>query len=275
MNKNALVRLSLVALIVVFPFLSVAAAEPSAKEIMTKNDAAARHTDVKATAKLKTSGGTRKPSEKSFTWWRRLKDDGVRFETLTKFHAPAEVRDEAILLLEDEEENEVLIYLPSFKKVRRVESQQQSGSFMASDFSYADITAAHVTDFNHKTEKTENCPNTKTVKCWVIESIPARDSVRERMQYSKTKNWVRQDNYMVEKGEFYDLDGKIVKKLNVWDIKKMAGSKGDDRYFAHHLKMERVAGSGAGQSTQIDFSQVKVNQGVDRSLFAKQNLGKK
>ena len=271
------------------------AAEPTAREIMERNDQAQRYEDLQAKASLATGGGTRKPSSKEFQWSRRLKEDGVHFETLTKFTAPAEVRDEAILFLENGDENEVLLYLPAFKKVRRVESQQQSGSFMASDFSYSDITAAHVSDFDHKLTKTEACPGTATVKCWVIESTPARDSVKERMQYSKIRTWVRQDNFMAERGEYHDLGGALVKRLALSGIKKMAGSgssgsegksgsagktgqagaAGKDRFFAHQLRMERVGGAGVGQFTKIDFSDVKINQGVDRSLFAKQNLGRR
>jgi len=247
------------------------AAEPSAREIMEKNDAAQRHKDVKASARLETSGGKRKPSTKEFTWWRRLKEDGVHFETLTRFSAPAEVRDEAILFLESGDENEILIYLPAFKKVRRVESQQQSGSFMGSDFSYTDITAVHVADFNHKTLKSEACPATSAVQCWVVESAPARESVRDRMQYDKFQSWVRKDNFMAERVDYFDLSGQLSKRLAASEIQKVGG----DRFFAFHLKMERLLGEMKGASTVIDFKEVKVNQGVDRSLFAKQNLGRK
>ena len=123
--------------------------------------------------------------------------------------------------------------------------------------------------------KTEACPGTPSVKCWVVESTPARDSVKERMQYSKIRTWVRQDNYMAEKGEYHDLSGTLVKRLALSGIKKMPASAGKDRYFAHQLRMERVGGAGVGQFTKIDFSDVKINQGVDRSLFAKQNLGRR
>lgn len=69
--------------------------------------------------------------EKTFTLWRKLKADGVHYQTLTRFHLPAEVKGEAILFLEnDKGENDILLYLPAYQKVRRIERSQQSASFM-------------------------------------------------------------------------------------------------------------------------------------------------
>jgi len=121
-----------------FQFFATAAwAAPDARGIMAMNEEARRIRDVSSSATIATGGGGSSDKVKRFTWWRKLGADGVRFNTLTRFHAPAEVRDEGILFLEQPGgENEVLLYLPNFKKVRRVESQAQSGSFMGSEQSW-------------------------------------------------------------------------------------------------------------------------------------------
>ena len=119
---------------------------------------------------------------KQFTWWRKLTADGTHFNTLTRFHEPAEVRGEGILFLEHEgDDNDVQLYLPAYKKIRRVESQSQSGSFMGSEFSYADIATPHVDDYKYELQK-EDAPcvidGGKQATCYVVQSTPATDPVK-------------------------------------------------------------------------------------------------
>src|SRR3954462_6415674 len=107
-----------------------ASAAMTPREVMVKNEEARKIADSVAKASLSSKLGD-KERVKEFTWWRKLLEDGTRFNTLTRFHSPAEVRGEGILFLEHaSDQNEVLMYLPAFKKIRRVESQQQSSSFM-------------------------------------------------------------------------------------------------------------------------------------------------
>src|SRR5687768_1175918 len=117
------------------------AAATEGREAMTNHEEARRVKHFQACAFLRSENPGGAVKEKTFTIWSKLKPDGVRYQTLTRFHTPAEVKNEAILLLENEKgENDILIYLPAYQKTRRVERSQQSSSFMGSDFSYSDIT---------------------------------------------------------------------------------------------------------------------------------------
>src|SRR5687767_13892481 len=126
-NRLTWRNVSLVVCVILYPAVQNAYADPSAKEIMTKNEEARKIDEIQADAVLVTGGGGGQERVKKFTWWKKLTSDKVHFNTLTRFHQPAEIRGEGILFLERENnENEVLMYLPNFKKIRRVESQQQS-----------------------------------------------------------------------------------------------------------------------------------------------------
>jgi outer membrane lipoprotein-sorting protein len=249
------------------PALALAAPDP--RSIMQKNEDVRKIADLVSSATLATGGGTRAAASKSFKWWRKLSSDGVHFSTLTRFTAPAEVRDEAILFVEGENDaNEVLLYLPSFRKTRRVESQNQSGGFMSSDFTYADIAAPHLDDFTYQYLKEEPCPGAPG-KCHVIQATPARDSVKERTKYARTVNWIRQDNSMHAQVEYYDLEGQLSKRLKVSDAKPVDTRK--SRYFARRLRMENVKN---GQFTELEFEAVRANGGIDDAVFSKQNFFK-
>src|SRR6185295_7548237 len=239
------------------------------KDVMVKNEQARQLSDSIAKASLSTkSGGTERVKE--FTWWRKLLEDGTHFNTLTRFHTPAEVRGEGILFLEHAaDQNEVLMYLPTYKKIRRVESQNQSSSFMGSEFSYADIATPHVDDYNYKMVKEEACPEAEGskenagIKCFVVESTPATDAVKERTGYSKTVSWVRQDNFMHVKVEFYAAEGgALVKRMIASENKEVDPAK--HKWMAMSVRMENVA---KGNITLLKFAEVKVNQGVPDNTF--------
>jgi outer membrane lipoprotein-sorting protein len=228
----------LMQLLMAISLVASAQAQLSGHEIMAKHEEARKLLTVQAKAKLITGGGGTE-RVKDFTWWRKLSDNGVNYNTLTRFHFPPEVKGEGILFLEKSaDKTDVQIYLPNFKKVRRVESQQQSGSFMGSEFSYSDIATPHVDDYKYKIlEEEASCsePSVTDQKCYVIEAIPATSAIKERTGTSKSVYWIRHDNYMAVKGEFYDTSGTLWKKMQATEIKEVdAGKK---KWMAMNVRM--------------------------------------
>jgi outer membrane lipoprotein-sorting protein len=249
---------------------TVSAASPSAKEIMTQNEEVRKIDDVQSSATLTTGGAGSAERVKKFTWWRKLTSDRVHFNTLTRFHEPAEIRGEGILFLEHgNNENEVLMYLPNLKKIRRVESQQQSGSFMGSELSYSDIATPHLEDSTYKLLQAQTCPGegNSGIPCYVVEATPVSESVRDRTGYSKIVNWVRQDNSMIVKGEYYNIEGELWKKTETSDIQMVDPKK--KKWMSHKIRVENVKN---GRFTLLKFEKVKVNQGISDSVFTQQKL---
>lgn len=244
---------------------------PDPRAIMLKLEESRKITALEADATLTTGGGDKKTREKSFTWWRRLSKDGIGFDTLTLFRSPAEVKDEAILFLEHPgNENEVLLYLPNFKKVRRVENQQQSGSFMGSVFSYSDISTPNVDDFTYKHLGVAACPGADAaIQCDQVEAIPAKDSIRERTRTSKMVQWIRQDNFMVSQIEYFDAVGGKWKRLTASDTREVDTKA--HKWMSHALRMEEL---NSGRYTVLQFENVKTSATLTEALFNPQNLGK-
>jgi outer membrane lipoprotein-sorting protein len=257
-------------------FISNAQAAPllTPKEMMQKNDEARRVNDFDAKSLLTTGteGSTSDLKIKEFTLSRKIQSDGVHNSTLTRFHTPAEVRNEGILIVENANgRNDVLMYLPNFKKVRRVESQQQSGSFMGSVFSYSDIATPHVDDFTYKLLREEKCPSaeTATLKCSVIECTPVNDDVKERTGYSKSLIWIRADNFMSVHGEYFNLEGEYFKRLEATETKIIDAK--NKKWLAHNLYITNLK---TKEYTRLQFSDVKANKGIPDSTFTQQNLQK-
>jgi hypothetical protein len=199
-----------------------------------------------------------------------VQQDTVHYNTLTRFHAPAEVRNEGILILENSNgKNDVMLYLPNFKKIRRVESQQQSGSFMGSVFSYSDIATPHADDYQYKMIGNEKCEGDANLLCLKIECTPSNSDIRERTGYSKSIVWIRPDNFMLERAEYFNLEGKLWKVLKASDIKEV--DQKSHKWLAHTLS---ITNKNTGEMTSLVFSNVKVNSGLSDSIFTQQNLQK-
>lgn len=243
----------------------------SAKDIMAKNDEARRLSQAEAQAKMSTGGAGGASRAKEFTWWRKLKDDSIHSDTLTRFHFPPEIKKEGILFLGSAENTDIQIYLPTFKKVRRVETGQQSGSFMGSEFSYADIDPPVVNDYEYQLLREENCAGTvaQGVKCWVIESRPAREQVKERTGVSKGITWIRQDNFMATQAEYLDTEGQPWKKLEVFETKEVDPK--NHKWMSTSLKMTNQKTS---KSTSLVFEGVKVDKKIPAATFTVQNLSR-
>jgi hypothetical protein len=255
-------------------FLGVATANGaalSAQDVMKKSEVARKLPSVIAKVKLTTGGGGSTERVKEFTWWRKLAGDSGRYNTLTRFHFPPEVKGQGILFLEHGDQTDIQMYLPSFKKIRRVESQQQSGSFMGSEFSYSDITTSNVADYQQKmvSEKEKCTEGTKTFDCYVIESVPATDAVRERTGASKNVYWIRHDNFMAVKSEYYK-DGDELWKTIVFDNNTEVYPK-DHKWLAMNLRVENAKSK---KFTTLAFSDVKVEEKVPDSTFTPQNLSR-
>jgi hypothetical protein len=257
---------------IVVLWVAPAWAAPSAREVMVRNEEARRISTMESGATLTTQAKGKEPKVKKFSWWRKLGPDGVHFKTLTRFHAPAEVRGEGILFLEGSDgENDIQMYLPAFKKIRRVETQQQSGSFMGSEFSYSDIATPHVDDHQYKMVKEETCPTPEaaSLKCWVIESTPANEKVLDRTGYSRSVSWIRHDNAMAVQVEYSNREGEPWKKLVATKIQEV--DKARHQWLAHHLRIENVK---SGRSTELEFADVKANGAIADSVFTTQNLSR-
>lgn len=245
------------------------AAGPVARDIMLKNEEARRIKEITSEATI-TTGADGEAKVKTFTWWRKLGPDAAHFKTLTRFHTPAEIRGEGILIEEhDRNENDVALYLPTFKKIRRVEGQSQSSSFMGSVFTYSDVAQSHTDDYSHAFLRTEVCPGDASVQCHVIASTPATDTVRERTGYSKTVAWIRVDNFMAVQGEFFDPQGQLWKRLIATNLVEV--DPAGHHWFAHQIRIDDLKKK---RFSTLQFAASHVNTGIADATFSAQNLAR-
>ena len=76
------------------------------------------------------------------------KMEGGQLRALARFTAPPDLRDTALLVLEqDGRPDDYFLYLPALDRVRRVSGAQRSDSFMGTDLTYEDLERRRIDEF--------------------------------------------------------------------------------------------------------------------------------
>jgi uncharacterized protein len=248
---------------------SAAPGSPSGRDVMLRNAEATSLTQIVSSSTL-TIGGNGESRSKSFTLWRKLAGDGVHHRTLTRFVAPAEIRGEGVLFDERTQgQNEVLLYLPRFKKVRRVEAQAQRSSFMGSSFSYTDMTTQAVDDYRHELIRSEPCPGDARASCWVVSSTPINETVRVNHGYGKKTSWVRSSDRQTIQTELFDEGGALFKRVVFSEISEVDPVK--HKAMPHLIRVDDLR---TKRFSTIRVDKVDVASPVGDGLFNEQTLAR-
>ncbi|MHC1692900.1 MAG: outer membrane lipoprotein-sorting protein [Sphaerochaetaceae bacterium] len=175
--------------------------------------------------------------------------------TITVFLSPASVKNTRFLSVERPDGgDDQWIFLPALGKVKRIAASERSGSFMGSDFTYADMASFSYggDEAQHTLLRQENLGNHT---CHVVESIPKTVS-----DYGKTITWVDTTTFVAIQVEFYDNNGSNpVKTLTSENIQQV-----DGKWVARMMTMTTLA---TGHKTRIEMSQVTYNVTLDPAYF--------
>ena len=219
--------------LVTAPAVDAQQATPSAREIMGKNFFVTKVTTlhVDLTMTLINNRGQRR--ERRNTTIVKLQPNGIDSKFLVRFSEPPDVAGTGLLQVEHSDgDDDLWIYLPALRKARRLVASNKKDSFAGSDFSYADIAIPKVDAYRHTLKGTEQVDG---MPCYVIESTPASDAVRSNNGYSRKVTWVRADNFLETKVEYYDLANRHLKTQRVAQHQSVASQAG--KWFALEREM--------------------------------------
>jgi len=197
--------------------------------------------------KIKTSkliSKSKDDSKKQMIWFLEPKDDfGVSF----------------LKIEHDNDDDYMNMWLPGFKKFRRISSQKKTDSFMGSDLSFEDLTNRDIDEYKY-TIVDENalcsvCDN----GCYKLISEPKNiDS-----EYSYHITWVTKDNYLSVMEESYDENKELLK------IKSIQFEKIDEYYIMKNLFVHNVQ---KNHKTELMIDKININLGYEDNIFHTKNL---
>ena len=239
---------------------SAAAAEPSAHEIMEKNFFVTKTKTLKSATTMLLINDKGQMRERKSTTVSKLQSNGIDSKLLVKFETPADIKGTGFLQVEHSDtDDDLWIYLPALKKSRRLVANNKKDSFVGSDFSYGDILLPKVDLYRHTLLRTETID---AHDCYVIESVPKDDAVKQNSGYGKKITWVRKDNFLESKVEYYDVTRRLLKTQTTAEHKLVERDSG--RWIA--LKRQMLNHQ-TGHKTTIDFGSIEPGIAVADDLF--------
>ena len=196
-------------------------------------------------------------------------DKGLDTQSVIFFITPANVKNTAFLTYDYDDsskDDDQWLYLPALKKTKRIASSDKSSSFMGSDFSYSDMTAPDIKDYNYRIVKESNV---RDQKVWVIERIPKTTKTIEETGYTKSYMFVRQDNFVVVRALHILKESDRKKYLDVKKLKKI-----DDIWVATEIEMKTSKDKNTLHKTVLKLGNVKFNQDLDDTFFSIRRIEK-
>lgn len=208
-------------------------APPDARSIMERNFFVTKVSAIRIEATMVLTNARGQARERRMTSLSKLQANGVDSKLLVTFSTPADIRGTGFLQVEHSDgEDDLWIYLPALRKSRRLVANNKGDSFVGSDFSYGDIALPKVDRYNHTRLRSEKVDGVDT---HVIESTPATERERSSSRYSRKVTWVRADNFLEVKVEYYDLASRLLKTQRVGAHELVDPQRG--RWFARGREM--------------------------------------
>jgi hypothetical protein len=257
---NRLRMVSLRAGLIVALTLPVAAWALTAVEIMDKNFVVGKYADSTSETTMTLTNKSGQQRVRKTFGTSKLDANGIDNKRMTRFLEPTDVKGTVSLLVEhSDKDDDIWIYLPSVKKVRRLISSNKKDSFVGTDFSYGDVIGHKVKEWNHTIVKEEEVDGKP---CYVIESTPKDATVKTNTGYSKRIGWIQKDNFVTVKAVSYDEAGELLKEAKYSHWKEVDTVK--HKWQAGILEAKNLQ---TGHSTVIAIDQFKVNNGVKDDFF--------
>ena len=193
-----------------------------------------------------------------------LEVDGDGDKGLSIFDQPRDVKGTALLTFTHKtESDDQWLYLPALKRVKRISSENVSGSFVGSEFAYEDLSSQEIEKYTYKYLADEPCPGAAEQTCWKVERYPTD----ENSGYTRQLSWIDQEEYRAWKIDFYDRKDAHLKTLTFADYRQYLGQF----WRAHSMAMVNHQ---TGKSTDLTMDEYKFQAGLTDREFNQKSLSR-
>ena len=254
-----IVILSLLILIIFSAFIASFGQELTGEEIVNKVNKLMNQDTVQA--KVKMTIITTSGEERVFIYDSYSKNKGEK--NLMRYIEPKRAKGQAILMLNYA--NDIWIYFPRTKRIRKLATNSKSQKMEGSDFSYEDTGAsdAFIEDFSSKklgSEKKEG------YDCYKIEMLK-KEGIESG--YSRLIMWIIKDSFIPIAIDYYNAENPelLLKTLIQYDIKEIDGIPTATKMVMYN-KLE-------DSQTSIEMLEIKYDIKLDDSLFTERYLKKR
>ena len=232
------------------------AAAQSAREIMQESQRRAEASSQRYEGLLQVIDAKGRVTDKRWEYT-RLGSHGAS-KSVLRFTAPAEVKGVALLVLNHPDRaSDQWMWTPAIARDRRIALQDRSTRFFGTDFSFEDLEERDVDQYDFSLAGEESMDG---VACWKIEARPRQTKTS---QYTRSRVWVRKDNYAYVQIE-NDIKSDLVRRLKYSQLEQVQGI-----WTARLLEMTDLR---RNSRTILKLEKLQYNQPMKDEDFTLQSL---
>jgi len=181
-------------------------------------------------------------------------------KSLTRFTQPKNVEGVGFLVLSEKGNAKRWLYMPKSKKTRMIAEGDKNKTFMGTDFTYYDLSP-HDLD-----NEAFDAVKSQTIDGHDCYEVRGRSKTPETSLYGDVVKFVRKDNFVPIRVDFYDKSGKLLKRSNVLDLKNIKGNWTPTKIEMHNVQTEH--------KTVMTTTKIEYDQTIPDNTFTNTNLEK-
>ncbi len=179
---------------------------------------------------------------------------GDKTLALVRFVSPSEVKRITLLTLSD---NEIYIYMPAYRRTKRISGGAKSGKFVGSDFTYSDISLL----YNEKTGDYTSELIKQDSSTYVVQILP-----KDSSDYKKIIIYVDKNTLLFKHIEFYSSKDSLAKIMDFSNVKTIEGHT-----LATKITLKDVK---SDHTTVLLINNVKFSVPITVKFFDRRNIAK-
>ena len=154
--------------------------------------------------------------------------------------------------------DDLWLYLPSLRSIRRMTTRDQHDSFMGSDLTFADMGSRRLDEDTHHLVFEGRCRGLNE-PCYVVDSIPKE----KNSPYGKKRYFISKKDWVPRKVEFYDRNMKPL-KLQIIQWQRVDG--------ALAWRRSEIINVQTKHRTVFEIGGIKNNTGLEDTIFTERML---
>ncbi len=192
---------------------------------------------------------------REFTILRKDVQDGGEQKFYVYFYKPEDVRDMVYMVWKHiGRDDDRWLYLPALDLVRRIAATDKRSSFVGSHFVYEDVSGRGINEDTHELVGEEN-------GCYKIKNIPKN---KKYVEFAYYYIWIRKDNFMPVKAEYYDSSGKKYRVIEALKVEDIQGHPTITEMKASDLN--------SGGNTIIKYNKIQYDISLTDDIFTERYL---
>ncbi|MEJ2441986.1 MAG: outer membrane lipoprotein-sorting protein [Exilibacterium sp.] len=184
--------------------------------------------------------------------------------TLQKFESPPVYEGTGLLIVDDNiGQNDIWLYLPSSRRIRRIAGQEKSNQYMGTEYTYEDFEDYQISEYDFQLAGSGSC-DAVSGECHKVIATAATKTEKQASGYTKQIYWIEKKSLYPVRLELYGKNGEIAKVETATGIHQVSG------YW--RPEQQAMFNKRNGRSAVLKITGDKINEPVEEFYVSKRFL---